>query len=43
MLFTIAIPFFKRTELIKKAIKSAINQNFDEPYEILIIDDSCDT
>lgn len=36
---TIAIPVYNVEKYIEKSLLSALNQNFDYPYEILIIDD----
>lgn len=35
---TIAIPTFRRLELLVETVQSALNQRFDKPYEILIVD-----
>ncbi len=37
-LFTIAIPTFKRTELLEQALRSALNQIDVDDYEIVIVD-----
>ena len=41
--FSIVIPTYKRADLLKEAINSAINQlDFDKPYEIIVVDnDDC--
>jgi glycosyltransferase involved in cell wall biosynthesis len=36
MIFTIAIPVYNGEKALEKTIKSALNQNFSFPYEILI-------
>ncbi|EDO8476232.1 glycosyltransferase [Campylobacter jejuni] len=36
--FTIAIPVFQRVEKLKRALKSALSQNYNEEYEILIVE-----
>ena len=33
-LVTIAIPTYKRADLLKEAIDSALNQDYDETYEV---------
>ena len=38
ILLTIAIPTFKRPELLKLALDSAVNQSFRGKYEILVVD-----
>lgn len=38
MKFTIAIPTYNNAATIKKAIDSAVNQDFDGTYEILVVD-----
>lgn len=40
MEFSIIIPTYRRTEKLKIAIKSAINQSYLKEYEIIIVDDS---
>ena len=37
-LFTIAIPTYKRVTLLRRAILSALAQDFDEPYEIIVVE-----
>ena len=37
---TIAIPTYKRTELLKEAIDSAINQTDYANYDILVVDNN---
>ncbi|MDR3047777.1 MAG: glycosyltransferase [Bacteroidales bacterium] len=39
---TICIPVYKRYHLIKKAIESAVNQDTDIPYQIIVVDDDPD-
>lgn len=39
--FTIAIPTFKRLNTLKEAIDSALNQNIDTKYEIIVVE-NCD-
>lgn len=41
--FSVVIPTYKRVDLLKEAIDSAINQSdFDKPYEIIVVDnDDC--
>ena len=36
--FTIAIPVYKRIEELKRALKSALSQNYNDEYEILIVE-----
>lgn len=36
--FTIAIPTYNRLETLKEAINSAINQNTDQHYEIIVVE-----
>lgn len=38
--FTIAIPTYKRTEYLGEAIESALNQDTDVPFEIIIVDNN---
>lgn len=38
--FTIAIPTYKRAKYLKEALESAINQNTDEPFEIIVVDNN---
>lgn len=40
--FSIAIPNYKRVEQLKRAIDSALNQDFDEEYEILVVENTDD-
>lgn len=40
MLFTIAIPTYNNANVLHKAIESAISQDFDEQYEILIVNNA---
>ncbi len=40
MLFTIAIPTYNNANILPKAIESAINQDYQEEYEILIVNNS---
>ncbi len=40
MLFTIAIPTYNNEKTIAKAIRSALNQNYDSQYEILIVNNA---
>lgn len=40
MRFSIVIPTYKRTEKLRSAIKSAINQSYLKEYEIIVVDDS---
>lgn len=42
-MFSIIIPTYKRTKLLEEAIKSALNQNVNVNYEILIVDNTDDT
>ncbi|WP_317373114.1 glycosyltransferase [Helicobacter canis] len=37
-LFTIAIPTYKRVTLLRRAILSALAQDFDKPYEIIVVE-----
>lgn len=37
-LVTIAIPTFGRATLLDEAVRSALSQNFNRPYEILVVD-----
>ena len=37
-LFTIAIPTYKRVALLRRAILSALAQDFDKPYEIIVVE-----
>ena len=37
-LFTIAIPTYKRVTLLRRAILSALAQDFDESYEIIVVE-----
>lgn len=37
-LVTIAIPTFKRLDLLGEAVRSALNQSFGSPYEIIVLD-----
>ena len=39
---TIAIPVYNVEPYVEKSLLSALNQNFDRPYEILIVDDCGD-
>lgn len=39
-LVTIAIPTYKRADLLKEAIDSALNQDCDDTYEVLVIDNN---
>lgn len=38
-IFSIVIPTYKREVLLNEAIKSALNQNFDGCYEVIVVDD----
>ncbi|MWV62092.1 glycosyltransferase [Helicobacter saguini] len=40
--FSIAIPNYRRIEQLKRAIDSALNQDFDEEYEILVVENTDD-
>lgn len=40
MLFTIAIPTYNNEKTILKTIKSCINQNFDDEYEVLVVNNA---
>ena len=40
MLFTIAIPTYNNGDIVSKAINSAINQNYEEKYEVLIVNNA---
>lgn len=40
--FSIAIPNYRRIEQLKRAIDSALNQDFDEEYEVLVVENSDD-
>ena len=37
-LFTIAIPTYNRVTLLRRAILSALAQDFDKPYEIIVVE-----
>lgn len=37
-IFSILIPTYKRVDLLKNALFSAINQTYNEPYEIIVVD-----
>lgn len=39
-LVTIGIPAYKSGEFLKDAIDSAVRQNFDKPFEILVVNDN---
>jgi len=39
-ILTIAIPTYKRPELLKIALESAINQNYSEYFEIIVVDNN---
>jgi glycosyltransferase involved in cell wall biosynthesis len=41
MTFTIAIPTYNNAKSIHLAIESAINQNFTQEYEILVVNNKC--
>lgn len=43
MLFTIAIPTYRRNDLLCKAISSAIKQNTNVNYEVLVVDNDPDS
>lgn len=40
MLLTIAIPCYNNRRTISKAIDSALNQNYDSEYEVLVVDNA---
>lgn len=40
MKITIAIPTYKRAELLREAIDSALNQIYDDNYEVLVVDNN---
>lgn len=42
MLITIAIPTYNKQDTVRNAIESCIHQDFDKPYEILLVD-NCST
>ena len=42
MLFTIAIPTYNSENIIADALRSALNQNYKNHYEILVVD-NCST
>ncbi len=42
-LVTIAIPTYKRPELLKEALDSALNQNGFNDYEIIVVDNDADS
>ena len=42
-LVTIAIPTFRRAELLIDTLQSAMAQRFDRPYEIIVVDNDPDT
>lgn len=37
---TIGIPAYKSSDFLKEAIDSAVAQDFDKPYEILVVNDN---
>jgi glycosyltransferase involved in cell wall biosynthesis len=37
-LVTIAIPTFRRMDLLQEAVRSALNQSFESPFEIIVLD-----
>lgn len=39
-LITIAIPTYKRADLLKEAIDSALNQDYEDVYEVLVVDNN---
>ena len=41
-IFTIAIPTYKRTNLLKEAIESALNQSYAGAFDIIVVDNNPD-
>lgn len=41
-IYTIAIPTYKRTSLLKEAIESALNQSFTGAYDVIVVDNNPD-
>lgn len=39
-LVTIAIPTYKRNQMLIEAVLSAINQDFNQPYEVIVVDNN---
>ena len=39
---TIAIPTFRRPDLLREAISSALSQRTDCPYEVIVVDNDTD-
>lgn len=39
-IFTIAIPTYKRADLLKEAIESALNQSFVGAYDVIVVDNN---
>ena len=40
MLFTIAIPTYNNVSTIKNAIDSALNQDYNQDYEVLVVNNA---
>ena len=36
---SVIVPVYNREDIIDRAIESLLNQDFDQPYEILVLDD----
>ncbi len=39
-MFSIIITSFNRLDLLKRSLHSALQQTYNEPYEIIIVDDA---